>query len=194
MFKNTPPPPPKKKNTKTIKTWSQYWRLLRENKYTWGRTSNLPYLGKVNQSKYLYISTRNSKPHPRVSHRSDKGYGPLEITGGRVKNVWCMNFFKKPACLQEFFSRAYDLLFLGITACRIFFRQVSLAGIFFGGIVTPPPVIYFQWSFPYKKIHRLWPWRFNNHWSDQDISLRYLGTHIICIWSAISVYTTVYSC
>ena len=52
-----------------------------------------------------------------------------------------MNFLKKPACLQEFFSRAYDLLFLGITACRIFFRQVSLAGIFFGGIVTPPPVI-----------------------------------------------------
>ena len=37
-----------------------------------------------------------------MSHRSDKGWtdiylflfgdGP-EITGGRVKNVWCMNFF-----------------------------------------------------------------------------------------------------
>ena len=86
-----------------------------------------------------------------MSHRTDKGWtdiylflfrdGPLEITGGRVKNVWCMNFFKKPACLQEFFSRAYDLLFFGNTACRIFFRQVSLAGIFILGIVTPPPVI-----------------------------------------------------
>ena len=60
--------------------------------------------------------------------------GPLETTGeggGGVKNFWWMNFLKKPACLQEFFSRAYDLLFLGITACRIFFRPVSLAGIFF---------------------------------------------------------------
>ena len=48
-----------------------------------------------------------------MSHRYDKGLidiylflfrdGPLEITGGRVKNVWCMKFFKKPACLQEFF-------------------------------------------------------------------------------------------
>ena len=53
-----------------------------------------------------------------MSHCSDKGWtdiclflfrdGPLEITGGRVKNVWCMN------------SRAYDLFFLDITACRIF--------------------------------------------------------------------------
>ena len=48
-----------------------------------------------------------------MSHRSDKGWtdiylflfrdGPLEITGGRVTNVWCMNFLKEPACLQEFF-------------------------------------------------------------------------------------------
>ena len=59
-----------------------------------------------------------------------------------MKNVWCMNFFEKPACLQEFFSRAYELLLLGITACGIFFfKQVPLPGIFFGGIVTTPPVI-----------------------------------------------------
>ena len=91
-----------------------------------------------------------------MSHRSDKGWtdvylflfrdGPLEITGGRVKNVWCMNFFKKPACLQEFFSRAYDLLFFGITACRNFY---------FGN--CHPTSGYFQWSFPYQKIHRLSP-------------------------------------
>ena len=35
---------------------------------------------------------------------------------------------------QEFFS-------LRITARRIFFCQVSFAGIFFWGILTPPPVI-----------------------------------------------------
>ena len=86
-----------------------------------------------------------------MSHRSDKGWtdiylflfrdGPLEITGGRVKNVWCMNFLKEPACLQEFFSRAYDLLFLGITACMIFLDKFPLHEFFFLGIVTPPPVI-----------------------------------------------------
>ena len=58
-----------------------------------------------------------------------------------MKSFWCKIFFKKPACLLEFFSRTYDLLFLGVTACRIFFRQVCLAGIFFSEIVTPPPVI-----------------------------------------------------
>ena len=58
-----------------------------------------------------------------------------------MKKFCCKNFSKKPACLQESFSRAYNLLFLGITACRIFFRHVSLAGIFCGGTVSPPPVI-----------------------------------------------------
>ena len=61
-----------------------------------------------------------------------------------MKNVWCMNFLKKPACLQEFFSRAYDLLFLGITACMIFLDKFPLHEFFFlggGGIVTPLPVI-----------------------------------------------------
>ena len=77
-----------------------------------------------------------------MSHRSDKGWtdiylflfrdGPLEITGGRVKNVWCMNFFLKPACLQEFFSRAYDLFFLDITACRIFLDKFPLQEFFWG--------------------------------------------------------------
>ena len=76
-----------------------------------------------------------------MSHRSDKSFtdiylflfrdGPLEITGGRVKNVWCINFFKKPACLQEFFSRAYDLLFFGITACRIFLDKFPLQEFLF---------------------------------------------------------------
>ena len=47
--------------------------------------------------------------------------GPLEITRDGVKNVWCMNYFKESACLQDFFSRAYDLLFLGITTCSNFF-------------------------------------------------------------------------
>ena len=82
-----------------------------------------------------------------MSHRSDKGWtdiylflfrdGPLEITGGRVKNVWCMNFLKKPACLQEFFSRAYDLLFLGITACMIFLDKFPLHEFFLGGELSP---------------------------------------------------------
>ena len=78
-----------------------------------------------------------------MSHRSDKGWtdiylflfrdGPLElIIGGRVKNVWCMIFFKKPTCLQEFFSRAYDLLFLDITACRIFLDKFPLQKFFWG--------------------------------------------------------------
>ena len=66
--------------------------------------------------------------------------GPLEITGGGVKNFWCMNFFKKPSCLQEFFSRAYDLLFLGITACWIFLDKFPLQEFFFMEIVTPPVV------------------------------------------------------
>lgn len=30
-------------------------------------------------------------------------------------------FFQKPACLQEVFSSSQKLLFLGITACRIYF-------------------------------------------------------------------------
>ena len=65
-----------------------------------------------------------------MSHCSDKGWtdiylflfrdGPLEITGGRVKNVWCMN------------SRAYDLLFLDITACRIFLDKFPLQEFFWG--------------------------------------------------------------
>ena len=62
--------------------------------------------------------------------------GPLEITGG-----WGDEFFLKARLSAGIFSRAYNLLFLGITACRIFFRQVSLAGIFVLGIVTPPVVI-----------------------------------------------------
>ena len=53
----------------------------------------------------------------------------FEIAKGRtirnnrrgVENFWCINFFLKPACLQEFFSKAYDLLVLGTTACRICF-------------------------------------------------------------------------
>ena len=57
-----------------------------------------------------------------------------------------MNLFQKPACLQEFFSRAYDLLFLGITAYRIFLDKFPSQEFFFlsggaGGIVTPPRVI-----------------------------------------------------
>ena len=75
-----------------------------------------------------------------MSHRSNKGWtniylflfrdGPLDIIGGRVKNVWCTNFFKKPACLQEFLSRAYDLLLLGITACRVFLDKFPLQKFF----------------------------------------------------------------
>ena len=94
-----------------------------------------------------------------MSHRSDKGWtdiylflfrdGPLEITGGRVTNVWCMNFLKEPACLQEFFSRAYDLLFLGITACMIFLDKFPLHEIFFFFGNCHPTSGYFQWSFPY---------------------------------------------
>ena len=57
-------------------------------------------------------------------------------------------FFSKARLSAGIFSRAYDLLFLGITACRIFFTQVSLAGIFFffgrgGGELS-----HFQWSVP----------------------------------------------
>ena len=36
---------------------------------------------------------------------------------------------------------AYDLLFLGITACRIFLDKFPLQEFFLGGIVTAPPVI-----------------------------------------------------
>ena len=64
-----------------------------------------------------------------------------------MKNVWCMNFLKKPACLQEFFSRAYDLLFLGITACRIVLDNFPLQDFFFGN--CHPTTGYFQCSFPY---------------------------------------------
>ena len=67
-----------------------------------------------------------------------------------MKNVWCMNFLKEPACLQEFFSRAYHLLFLGITACMIFFDKFPLHEFFFwGGGNCHPTSGYFQWSFPY---------------------------------------------
>ena len=48
-----------------------------------------------------------------MSHRSDKGWtdiylflfrdGPLEITGGRVKNVWCINFLKSLLVCRNFF-------------------------------------------------------------------------------------------
>ena len=61
-----------------------------------------------------------------------------------MKSFWCKTFFLKPACLLEFFSRTYDLLFLGVTASRIIFRQVCLAGnffFFFLELVTPLPVI-----------------------------------------------------
>ena len=69
------------------------------------------------------------------------GWGGGGVGGWVVKKFWCKNFFNKPGCLQESFSRAYNSLFLGITACKIFFRHVSLAGIFCGGTVSPPPVI-----------------------------------------------------
>ena len=48
-------------------------------------------------------------------------------TFNNINKMLCMSL-----PLREFFSR--------ITAHRIFFRPVSLAGIFLG-IVTPPPVI-----------------------------------------------------
>ena len=42
-------------------------------------TSKLPYLGKVSQRTYLNTSTRNCKPHPRMSHRSDKGWTDIHL-------------------------------------------------------------------------------------------------------------------
>ena len=42
-------------------------------------TSKLPYLGKVSQCTYLNTSTRNCKPHPRMSHRSDKGWTDIHL-------------------------------------------------------------------------------------------------------------------
>ena len=36
-------------------------------------------------------------------------------------------FSQKPACPQEIFSRAQKLLFLGITACRIYFYSVRVS-------------------------------------------------------------------
>ena len=49
-------------------------------------------------------------------------------------------------CLQEFFStlHEYDLQFLHTNACKIYFSQVSLAGIFLGK--SHPTSGYFQWS------------------------------------------------
>ena len=148
----------------------------------------------------MYISTRNSKPHPRMSHRSDKGWtdiylflfrdGPSEIIGGRVKNVWCLNFLKKPACLQEFFFQGIWLIAFRYHRLQDFFRQVSLAEIFLGGIVTPPSVI----SNGPSLIRRSTDCDHDDLTSIDPIRIRYLWTDIICIWSAISVYTTVYSC
>ena len=48
-----------------------------------------------------------------------------------------MNLLKEPACLQEFFSRAYDLLFLGITACMIFLDKFPLHEFFWGRELSP---------------------------------------------------------
>ena len=56
--------------------------------------------------------------------------------------------FSKPACLQKFFSRAYDELLLGITACRIFFFRQVPSREFFGGHCHPTSG-YFQGSAPY---------------------------------------------
>ena len=73
--------------------------------------------------------------------------GPLEIIigaggggGGGSENVLVQDFFKEPACLQESFSRAYHLLFLDITACRVFLDTFPLQDFFFGEL-SPPPVI-----------------------------------------------------
>ena len=46
-------------------------------------------------------------------------------------------FFLKARLSAGIFSRAYDLLVLGITACRIFFFRL-----------VPPTPGYFQWSVP----------------------------------------------
>ena len=49
-------------------------------------------------------------------------------------------FFFKARLSAGIFSRAYDLLFLGITTCRSFFKDKFPLQEFFWGIVTPPPV------------------------------------------------------
>ena len=59
-------------------------------------------------------------------------------------------FFFKARLSAGIFSRAYDLLFLGITTCRSFFlRQVSFAGIFLGNCHSTSG--FFQWSGPNRK-------------------------------------------
>ena len=54
-----------------------------------------------------------------------------------MKNIWCMILFQQPACVQEFFSRAYDLFFLDKFPLQEFLW----------GIVTPT-CGYFQWPVP----------------------------------------------
>ena len=75
--------------------------------------------------------------------------GPLEITGvggggGCKKFLMHDLFLKARLSAGIFFSGAYDILFLEITACRVFVRQVSLAGIFIRN--CHPTSGYFQWS------------------------------------------------
>ena len=89
--------------------------------------------------------------------------GPVEITGGGLKNFQWMNFFFSANCLHEFFFRRessarfffdstpfiilwFSLLagifFEGCTACRNFFCVCNFPlQEFVLGIVTPPPVI-----------------------------------------------------
>ena len=80
----------------------------------------------------LYIKKKGKAKKKNPSHKlKHRGFviRKKEITGwvaGAAGNeIFLVHefLFKKPACLQEVFSRAYKLLFLGITACRIYFSD-----------------------------------------------------------------------
>ena len=76
-----------------------------------------------------------------MSHRSDKGWtdvylflfrdGPLEITGGRVKNVWCMNFLRSLLVCRNFFLGHMTYCFLVSPLAGFFLDKFPLQEFLF---------------------------------------------------------------
>ena len=58
--------------------------------------------------------------------------------GGRGKKFPVHEIFFSRSWLQEFFPMWKVYCLDGVLLARIFFGKIPLAGIFFGGIVTPP--------------------------------------------------------
>ena len=58
--------------------------------------------------------------------------------GGGEGNFQCMKFFSVEVGCRNFFPMWKVYCLDGVLLARIFFGKIPLAGIFFGGIVTPP--------------------------------------------------------